>query len=70
MPRPASGTAPEAIEGSQKFSGGAKGIEMNSVFLAPIPVTKDNLNLVLDAGWIAKDVLCQGVAAGTVAVCG
>lgn len=66
----ASGTAPDAIEGSQKFSGGAKGIEMNSVFLAPIPVTKDNLNLVLDAGWIAKDVLCQGVAAGSVAVCG
>jgi len=66
----ASGTAPEAIEGSQKFSGGAKGIEMNSVFLAPIPVTRDNLNLVLDAGWIAKDVLCQGVSAGSVAVCG
>jgi len=65
----ASGTAPEAIEGSEKFSGGAKGVEMNSVFLAPIPVTADNLNLVLDAGWISKEALCQGVAAGTVAVC-
>lgn len=65
----ASGTAPEAIEGSSKFSGGAKGVEMNSVFLAPLPITKDNLNLVLDAGWISKDVLCQGVAAGSVAVC-
>lgn len=66
----ASGTAPDAIEGTVKFSGGAKGVEMNSVFLAPIPVTKDNLNLVLDAGWITKEALCQGVAAGAVAVCG
>ncbi len=65
----ANGTAPDAIEGSVKFSGGAKGVEMNSVFLAPVPVTKDNLDVVLDAGWISKDVLCQGVAAGTVAVC-
>ncbi len=65
----ASGTAADAITGTVKFSGGAKGVEMNSVFLAPIPVTKDNLNLVLDAGWISKDALCQGVAAGAVAVC-
>jgi len=65
----ATGTAADQVPGSTKFSGGAKGVEMNSVFLAPIPVTKDNLNLVLDAGWIAKDVLCQGVEAGSVAVC-
>jgi D-xylose transport system substrate-binding protein len=31
------------------------------MLLKPIPVTKDNLNVVLDAGWITKDVLCQGV---------
>ena len=65
----ANGTAADAIEGSVKFSGGAKGVEMNSVFLAPVPVTRDNLDVVLDAGWITKEVLCQGVAAGTVAVC-
>jgi D-xylose transport system substrate-binding protein len=33
------------------------------------PITRDNLNLVLDAGWIAKDMLCQGVNAADVAVC-
>ena len=37
------------------------------MLLAPVPITKDNLNLVLDAGWIAKDVLCAGVTG--VAVC-
>lgn len=65
----ASGTALDAVPGAVKFSGGPKGVEMNSFFLAPVPVTKDNLNVVLDAGWIAKDALCQGVPAGKVAVC-
>ena len=35
--------------------------------LKPVPITKDNLNVVLDAGWITKDVLCAGVSG--VAVC-
>jgi len=42
---------------------------MTSVFLKPVPVTKDNLGDVLDAGWIAKDKLCAGVKAGSVAAC-
>ena len=34
-----------------------------------IPITQDNLDVVLDAGWIDQETLCQGVEAGTVAVC-
>jgi D-xylose transport system substrate-binding protein len=45
------------------------GIDMNSVFLAPQPITRENLNVVIDAGWVSKDVVCQGVAAGSVAAC-
>jgi D-xylose transport system substrate-binding protein len=45
------------------------GLELNSVFLTPVPITKDNLNVVIDAGWVGKDVVCQGVAAGSVAAC-
>jgi D-xylose transport system substrate-binding protein len=40
-----------------------------SVFLTPVAITKDNLNVVIDAGWAPKDVVCQGVAAGSVAAC-
>jgi D-xylose transport system substrate-binding protein len=40
-----------------------------SVFLTPIAITKDNLNLVIDAGWIKKEEVCAGVPAGKVAVC-
>lgn len=47
--------------GTIKWSGGAKGVEMDAILLAPVPVTKDNLKAVVEAGWIAKDVLCQGV---------
>lgn len=42
---------------------------MKSVFLAPMPITKDNLNAVIDAGWISKEEACQGVKAGSVAAC-
>jgi D-xylose transport system substrate-binding protein len=45
------------------------GISMSSILLDPIAITKDNLNVVIDAGWITKDEVCQGVKAGSVSVC-
>lgn len=57
------------IDGVQAFKGGPKGVEMQSVFLTPLPITKDNLNVVIDAGWISKAEACQGVKAGSVAAC-
>jgi D-xylose transport system substrate-binding protein len=64
----ADGTAMDAIPNAVKFTTPG-GNEVNSVFLTPVPVTKDNLNVVIDAGWVSKDVVCQGVAAGSVAAC-
>ena len=58
------------IPGVVKFTGGPKKVEMNSIFLTPVPITKDNLDVVIDAGWITKDEVCQGVKPGTVKVCG
>ncbi|MGD1923774.1 MAG: D-xylose ABC transporter substrate-binding protein [Paracoccaceae bacterium] len=40
------------------------GTALQALFLAPLPVTKDNLTDVVDAGWIATDKLCQGVSNG------
>ena len=65
----AGGTTMEEIEGVQAFAGGPKGVEMQSVFLAPMPITKENLNVVIDAGWISKEAACQGVSAGTTPAC-
>jgi D-xylose transport system substrate-binding protein len=64
----ADGKKMEEIPNGVKFTTPG-GIEMNSVFLTPVPITKDNLNVVIDAGWVSKDVVCQGVAAGSVPAC-
>ncbi len=66
----AEGKKMQEVYGMVKFAGGPKKIEMNSLFLKPIPITKDNLGIVIDAGWIKKDEVCQGVKPGTVKVCG
>lgn len=57
----AKGTEMSEVEGAEKWSGGPKGVEMDAVFLKPVPITKDNLDLVIDAGWVSEDVVCQGV---------
>lgn len=59
----ASGTAMEDITGTVKFTTPG-GNEMNATFLAPVPITRDNLSLVVDAGWISQEALCQGVTGG------
>ncbi len=59
----AGGTMMDAVEGTIQFNTPG-GNTMNATLLAPIPVTQENLSLVVDAGWIAQDVLCQGVSGG------
>jgi D-xylose transport system substrate-binding protein len=66
----AGGKSLDQVTGATKFNGGPKGVEMNAVLLAPVAITKDNLDVVIDAGWVSTDVVCQGVAAGTVPACG
>jgi D-xylose transport system substrate-binding protein len=46
------------------------GVDLTSILLKPIPITKANVKLVLDAGWIDKATLCKGVTAGSVPECG
>ncbi|ALG74842.1 sugar ABC transporter substrate-binding protein [Azospirillum thiophilum] len=57
------------IAGAATFDGGPKKQKMTSLFLTPVAITKDNLGMVVDAGWITKDVVCQGVKPGSVKVC-
>jgi D-xylose transport system substrate-binding protein len=65
----ADGTAMDKIAGVAKFKGGKKGVEMNSILLAPTAITKANVNVAIDAGHITKDQACAGVAAGAVPGC-
>jgi len=59
----ADGTAMADIDGAMSWTSPA-GTDMTAVFLAPVPVTAANLSVVVDAGWITQESLCQGVSNG------
>jgi D-xylose transport system substrate-binding protein len=59
----AGGTKLGDLKGAADWSGGTKKLKIRSVFLKPVPITKDNLKTVIDAGWVTKAQVCQGVDA-------
>ncbi|MEP4547761.1 MAG: D-xylose ABC transporter substrate-binding protein [Saccharospirillum sp.] len=65
----ANGAEIDEIPGAGVFSDGPRGVSMNAIFLKPLPITENNLDVVIDAGWVTKETVCQGVSAGRVSVC-
>ena len=59
----AGGTEMSEIEGAEEWTSPA-GTTLWAEFLEPVPVTADNLSVVVDAGWIEQEALCQGVENG------
>lgn len=59
----ANGTEMGEIEGAEEWTSPG-GTTLWAKFLEPVPVTEENLSAVVDAGWIAKDKLCQGISGG------
>ena len=57
----AAGKKASTIEGVKPFSGGPKHMKVNGILLTPLAVTKDNLNVIVDKGWITKAEVCAGV---------
>ena len=64
----ADGSTPADVPGVVEWAGGPNGVTLNALFLAPVPITQENLNVVVDAGWIEKGKVCEG-AAKSVAAC-
>ena len=62
------GKSMEEVPNVGKFKDGARKVEVNAVLLTPTAILKDNLNLVIDAGWVDKATVCAGVT-GDVAAC-
>ena len=58
--KPASGTKMIKTE---------SGKEQPAILLSPIAITRDNLNAVVDADWISKQELCNGVTKNPPAAC-
>ena len=59
----AKGVPMNSVYGSSEWTSPG-GTTMNAIFLSPNPITANNLEAVVDAGWIEKDKLCQGVSSG------
>jgi len=49
------------LGGVKPFSGGPKHMKVDGILLTPLAVTKDNLNVIVDKGWITKAEVCAGV---------
>jgi D-xylose transport system substrate-binding protein len=62
------GTAMADVEGAVDYAT-PSGQAQKAILLEPIAITRDTLNLVLDADWISKEDLCQGVTENPPAVC-
>ena len=57
-----------SVSGTAPFTT-ANDVEMTSILLEPIAITQDNLDIVVEAGWIDEATLCEGVEPGSVAAC-
>lgn len=59
----ASGSSAASIEGVVRWNGGPRGLALDAILLEPIAITRANLDVVIDAGWVSRDAVCRGVAA-------
>ncbi|MFM1908941.1 MAG: D-xylose transporter substrate-binding protein [Pseudomonadota bacterium] len=60
----------KAVAGAEDFNDNGKMKNtLKSLLLKPIPVTRDNLDVVVKAGHISKEALCKGVTDPKVAAC-
>lgn len=64
----ASGKAMGEVSGAEEFES-PNGLTLESIFLTPVAITKDNLQTIIDAGWVSKETVCQGVEPGSVPAC-
>ena len=65
----AKGKKHSEIQGVTTFKDGPKKVPMDAVLLKPVPIRKDNLDVVIKAGWVKKEVVCQGVTKDVPAAC-
>jgi D-xylose transport system substrate-binding protein len=65
----AAGKKMEEIAKGNTISDGAKKVKMNAILIPPTAITRDNLDVVIKAGWISKEKACAGADASKVAAC-
>jgi D-xylose transport system substrate-binding protein len=66
----AEGADTASLPGVRRFSAGPGGIEVDAILIEAEPITRANLEAVIDSGWTTREKVCQGVPAGIVPACG
>ena len=46
---------------ARMWTGGSRKVAIPAVFLKPVAITRENLDLVIGAGWATKAQVCAGV---------
>jgi D-xylose transport system substrate-binding protein len=57
----AAGTAPADLPDAREFET-PEGRHLPARLLEPIAITRENLDVVIEAGWATRDAVCRGVA--------
>jgi D-xylose transport system substrate-binding protein len=57
----AGGKPPEEIGGARRWKAGPKRLPLDAILLTPVAITRENLDVVIDAGWVTKGAVCRGV---------
>lgn len=65
----ANGTQFSKISGVEQRSTENSDELVSAVLLDPIPITQENLNAVVESGWIDLSVLCDGASDGAASIC-
>jgi D-xylose transport system substrate-binding protein len=65
----AAGTRPGEIPGAATFRSGPRGVAVDGILLEPTAVTRDRLDVVVDAGWIPRATLCRDAGGDPPPVC-
>jgi D-xylose transport system substrate-binding protein len=60
----AEGVPMDRIPDAIRFTGGEKGLTYSAILLNPTPITKDNLNLVIEADHVTRTEVCRGALPG------
>jgi D-xylose transport system substrate-binding protein len=62
----AKGKSLKDVKGASVWTGGTKQLPIHSIFLKPIAITADNLDVVIKSNWATKQQVCNGVTGANI----
>jgi len=48
------------VRGARRFAQGTRGVAVDAILLKPVAITRGNLDVVIDAGWVSRASVCRG----------